>query len=123
MFGTHFASIHFYFRVCHRSFEYKIDLFAAKLFRNFKFVLIHPFFIGNAFRKWLSIESDSILISAEALQFPTGRYADFRPFAGIASVGTKEVPFNHIVASVTGEILPFRLWKVLSSQGSCQRQG
>ena len=30
MFGTHFASIHFYFRVCHRSFEYKIDLFAKE---------------------------------------------------------------------------------------------
>ena len=121
MFGTNFASVYFYFRICHRSFEYKIDLFAAKLFRNFKLVLIHTFFIGNAFREWFTIESDSILIGAESLQLPAGRYTDFRPFPGIASVGTKEVPFNHIVASVTGEILPFRLWKVLSSQGSCQR--
>ena len=121
MFRADFASVHFHFRICHGSFEDKIHLLSAKLLGNFKLILIHSFFVGDSFGKCFTVKGDSILISAKALQFPTGRNANLRPLAGIASIGTEEVPFYHVVASVTGKILPFRLRKILSSQGSCQR--
>ena len=57
----------------------------------------------------------------EQLQEATKKYQS--EVEVIASVSTEEVPFYHIITSVTGKVLPFRLRKGLSSQSSCQRQG
>ena len=116
MFRSDLSPVHFHFRICHGSFKDKIHLLSAKLFGNFKFVLIHALLVGDPFGKSFTVKGDSVLISTKALQFPTGRNANLRPFAGVASVGTEEVPFYHVIASAAGKVLPFRLRKILSSQ-------
>lgn len=52
-------------------------------------------------------------------EIPVGKVSTY---GGIAALlGMPQC--SHIITSVTGKVLPFRLRKGLSSQSSCQRQG
>ena len=67
--------------------------------------LVQSFLVGNALWGGFPIESHTILIGAETLQFPARRHTDLRPFPAVAPVGALEIPLHHIVTAVTAQIL------------------
>ena len=104
-----FATVNFDFRIRHRSLKHQFDLFPIPSSRQIKLVLIHPFFIGNPFRKCLAIKAHPILVSTETLQLPARRHTYLRPSTGIITSGTIEIPFYHIITPFSRQIPAFRI--------------
>ena len=101
MHGASFTTIYLYLRISHRAFKYQLYLFTIPFGRQLKFIFIQTLFISYSFRKSLTIEFHTILISTESLQLPTRRYSDFRPFSGIITTGTHEIPLYHIITATS----------------------
>ena len=100
-------------------------LATCPLFGQCKLMLIQSFLVGNAFRSCLAVEAHTVLVGAEALQFPAGGYSYLCPLAAIATVGTLEVPLHHIVTTVTTQILSlcFHQWLSLCCRDGQPQQG
>ena len=94
-----------YLGIGHHGFEDEFYLFALPLLWQRKLIFIFSFFVSNTFRSSLSIESHTILIGTESLEFPAGRHPNLRPLAGISTTCAVEVPVHHIITSMSRKIL------------------
>ena len=91
------------------SLEDQLNLPALPLLRQRKLRLVATRLVGNALGRGLAVEAHAVLVGAEALQFPARGHSYLGPLAAVVSVGTIEVPFYHVVASVSAEVLSLSL--------------
>ena len=80
-------------------------LSSRPILRQRKLRLVLTRLVSNALWCGFAIETHAILVGAKALQLPARWYANLRPLAAVAPVGTIEVPLYHVVTAVTTQIL------------------
>src|SRR6266496_1521016 len=95
-------AVHPHFCVCHRAIENEVDYFAFPGCWNNKLHPILSLFASN--RVSLPRPIAAVVVTTEALQFPTRRNGDLRPDARAASACAKEIPLHCIVFSSSGQI-------------------
>ena len=105
----------------HHSFEDEFYLFALPLLWQRKLIFIFTFFVSNTFWSSLSVESHTILIGTESLQFPAGRHTYLGPLAGISTTCAVEVPVHHIITSMSREVLALCVKTRLCGSSHCHR--
>ena len=102
--GAGLTTVDGHLGVGHDGFEDNLRLPVAPRFGQRELVFVQSFLVGDTRRILDTVEPHAILVGAEALKFPARRYADGSPTARILSVGTVELPPNHVVTAVAGEI-------------------
>ena len=65
------ASVNLDANLCEGCFEHQLNLSSCPLLGKRKLRLVFALFIGNTLWRGLSVETHTILVGAEALQFPT----------------------------------------------------
>ena len=91
--------------LCKYSLEHQLYLSPLPFCRQRKLSFILSCFIGNTLWCGFTIEAHAVLVGPEALKFPTRRHSYLGPFPTIATIGAEEVPWHHIVATMTTQIL------------------